>query len=53
MLGINISEEFTASGNWAAGAALAGIMLVAYALCFLVAAVFLRVTKLNKIRWTT
>ena len=53
MLGLNISQEFTASGNWAAGAALAGIMLVAYGLCFLIAAVGLRLTGLNKIRWTT
>jgi spermidine/putrescine transport system permease protein len=53
MLGINISEEFIASGNWAAGAALSGIMLVAYGLCFLVAALGLRLTKLNRIRWTT
>ena len=53
MLGINISAEFTASGNWAAGAALSGIMLAAYGLCFLVAAVGLRLAGLNKIRWTT
>jgi spermidine/putrescine transport system permease protein len=53
MLGINISNEFTASGNWAAGAALSGIMLVGYGLCFLVAALGLRLTGLNRIRWTT
>ena len=53
MLGVNIAAEFTASGNWALGAALSGIMLAAYALCFAVAAIGLRLAGLSKIRWTT
>ena len=36
MVGVKIQHEFTAPGNWALGAALAGIMLAAYAICFAV-----------------
>jgi spermidine/putrescine transport system permease protein len=53
MLGLNISAEFVASGNWALGAALSGLMLAAYAICFAVAAIGLRLAGLSKIRWTT
>lgn len=53
MLGLNISTQFTASGNWAAGAALSALMLIVYAVCFTVAAIGLRLARLDKIRWTT
>ncbi|MGV1047283.1 MAG: ABC transporter permease [Solirubrobacterales bacterium] len=53
MLGLNIAQQFTSSGNWALGAALSALMLIVYALCFTVTAIALRLVRLDKIRWTT
>jgi spermidine/putrescine transport system permease protein len=53
MLGISIAQQFTASGNWALAAALSGLMLIAYAICFAIAALGLRLAGLSRIRWTT
>ena len=53
MLGVQIQAQFTASGNWGVGAALAFLMLFVYGVCFAVSSLGLRLTGLNRIRWTT
>lgn len=53
MLGVQISSQFTQSGNWGLGAALSFLMLLVYAVCFAVTNLGLRLAGLHRIRWTT
>jgi spermidine/putrescine transport system permease protein len=53
MVGVQIATEFTASGDWAAGAALSALLLIVFAACFAVSALGLRLFGLTNIRWST
>jgi spermidine/putrescine transport system permease protein len=53
MLGVQIATQFTSTGNWGVGAALSFLMLLVFAVCFTISSLGLRLTGLNRIRWTT
>ena len=51
MLGVRIQQALIGTGDWPLGAALAFLMLAAFMTCYLLTAVGLRVSKLDRIRF--
>ncbi|MBA3382389.1 MAG: ABC transporter permease [Actinobacteria bacterium] len=51
LLGVRIQTALTSVGNWPLGAALSFLMLAAFAVCFAITALGLRLLKLDRIRF--
>jgi ABC-type spermidine/putrescine transport system permease subunit I len=51
MVGVLIASDFQGTGDWAAGSALSGLLLVGYGICFAVATLGLRLSGASDVRW--
>ena len=52
LLGVQVQSEFKAVGNFPLGAATSLLMLVAFVLCYVLTTFALRLTRLDRIRWS-
>ena len=53
LLGVEVQAEFKAVGNFPLGAATSLLMLAAFVLCYGVTVLALRLTRLDRIRWSS
>lgn len=53
LLGVEVQAQFKAVGNFPLGAATSLLMLAAFALCYALTSFALRLTRLDRIRWST
>lgn len=53
LLGVQVQTEFKAVGNFPLGAATSLLMLAAFASCYALTLLALRLTRLDRIRWST
>lgn len=51
MVGVLIASDFQGTGDWAAGSALSGLLLVGYGICFAAATLGLRLSGASDVRW--
>jgi ABC-type spermidine/putrescine transport system permease subunit I len=51
MIGVLVANSFISTGNWGAGAALSGLLLIAYGACFAIVALGLRLAGRPEIKW--
>ena len=52
LLGVQVQSEFKTVGNFPLGAATSLLMLAAFVLCYLLTTLALRLTRLDRIRWS-
>lgn len=53
LLGVQVQGHFKSTGNWPLGAATAFLMLAGFVLCYAVMILGLRLSRLDRIRWTS
>ena len=51
MVGVLVANNFISIGNWGAGAALSGLLLVGYGLCYGIIAAGLKLTGRAEVKW--